>query len=285
MRFGVETITPERARDLLSRDFEGNRNIRQSYVKQLKAAMEDGGFVSMNGQTIVVGDADGVLYDGQHRLSAIAESGIQQQMLVVYVDNAAEAFKTIDNGTKRKASDFIELKNATVCSVYSTTMVAFGYGTANLANALNGLMGGCAVPRHLVLDYCSANSEVVEADCIAAKKAGKRCGKPSAGTFAKFMALVRFTEKDSALDSFMEDLARALPENSNSIVVRDALRNAYIGRSASPSTMWCVGTLLQSYEAFASGDVRMKLNRQDRMLEKFEKLMFKKRAELARVVV
>ena len=76
----VETITPELAEQYLGNNHK-HREIRDSKVEKLAAAMTDDNW-QLNGKTIVF-DKDGVLLNGQHRLTAVILSGKSLTTLVV----------------------------------------------------------------------------------------------------------------------------------------------------------------------------------------------------------
>lgn len=76
----AETITPQRAAQLLERNVR-NRKLDDSTVRKYVMAMEEGRWVPLASQ-ISLGD-DGVLLDGQRRLSAVIKSGIAQQFVMV----------------------------------------------------------------------------------------------------------------------------------------------------------------------------------------------------------
>jgi len=101
----LKTITPEIARDLLSRNTD-NRNMRektaQFYADQIK-----GGKWELNGTTIVVGE-NGRILDGQHRLRAIVLANKPIQSFIV-TDIAENTFGTIDVGLRRSPSDILHI--------------------------------------------------------------------------------------------------------------------------------------------------------------------------------
>lgn len=70
VRGEVETITPELAADLLSRNMK-NRPVSQQRVRKYMAAMVAGKWL-LNGEAIKI-SIDGRLIDGQHRLKAIIQ--------------------------------------------------------------------------------------------------------------------------------------------------------------------------------------------------------------------
>jgi len=70
--------------------------------------------VAFNGEAIQV-STEGLLLNGQHRLSAVIQSGVTVKMLIVW-GVEPESFKTMDQGRVRKASDVLGMlghKNST----------------------------------------------------------------------------------------------------------------------------------------------------------------------------
>jgi hypothetical protein len=103
--YELADITPETAADWLKNNTH-NRNIRAAVVAGYVADMTAGQWLE-NGQSIRFA-ADGTLLDGQHRLTAIAESGITVRMLVVRnLPNITQM--TMDTGAKRTFADVLRL--------------------------------------------------------------------------------------------------------------------------------------------------------------------------------
>jgi hypothetical protein len=101
----IRDVTPKMAREILARNTE-NRNLRPAYVRQLAAAMERGEWV-LNGEPVQIAE-DGMLLNGQHRLSAVVESGVTVQMVIIE-GLAVSARRTMDMGTRRNLSDVLAL--------------------------------------------------------------------------------------------------------------------------------------------------------------------------------
>lgn len=103
----VVEITPETARNWLSRNI-GNRPASPAHIAKLEKAIRDGNW-KMTGDPIRFSKT-GKLLDGQHRLSAILNSGITVTCVVMHgLDD--EIFDVLDSGKGRQKSDvlFIEL--------------------------------------------------------------------------------------------------------------------------------------------------------------------------------
>lgn len=76
----VEVITPEMAEAYLANNFK-HRDIKESKVDKYVETLKNGEW-RFNGKVITF-NKDGVLMNGQHRLSAVVKSGIPIKTLVV----------------------------------------------------------------------------------------------------------------------------------------------------------------------------------------------------------
>lgn len=102
----VVTITPQMAEDLLNAN-TGNRPLRPSAINRYAADMQKGRWV-LNGETILVAE-DGMLLDGQNRLSAIVLAGVPVQTVLVTGLNGG-AMDTVDIGIPRTLGDALYWK-------------------------------------------------------------------------------------------------------------------------------------------------------------------------------
>lgn len=100
IRSAIRIITPEEAEILLK--CQGtNRNIRRSSVEQLARDMESGNWII--GDPIKL-DNNGVLIDGQHRLSAVILTKKPQKFLVL-TGYLPESKQVLDTGLSRTAAN------------------------------------------------------------------------------------------------------------------------------------------------------------------------------------
>lgn len=100
-----QTVTPDVALRFIEANTR-NRPKRPAVVAKYANLMAKGEW-RFNGDTIRI-DRNGVLLDGQHRLHAIVESGVAQDMIVVSGLDP-DVFTTIDVGAKRSAGDALAL--------------------------------------------------------------------------------------------------------------------------------------------------------------------------------
>lgn len=101
----IVDVTPQLAETWLSRN-PNNRNVRRAVVDSYARDIEAGRW-RLNGETIKFGPG-GVLLDGQHRLSAVAQTGTTVQMVIVR-DLSNDVMATVDTGAKRSYGDALKL--------------------------------------------------------------------------------------------------------------------------------------------------------------------------------
>jgi hypothetical protein len=109
----VETITPERAENLLAKakgfmDQHGlrQRTMKPSKVAEYARAMQTSEW-QLNGEAVIL-DKHGIVKDGQHRLKACVQAKVQFETVVVQ-GVEPEVFRTIDTGSGRSASDVLTI--------------------------------------------------------------------------------------------------------------------------------------------------------------------------------
>ena len=103
MSQALETITPDKAREYLRQNV-GNRQIKLMKLNALMSDLKKGQF-RLTHQGIAF-DRHGVLIDGQHRLKAIAETGVSAVMYVTR-NCDPESFRVIDCGAARSPQDVL----------------------------------------------------------------------------------------------------------------------------------------------------------------------------------
>lgn len=108
-KFGFEIITPERAKQILSKSV-GNRNLRKDKVTEFVKYMRKGAWVSEIGDPIRI-SSDGNLLDGQHRITAVSIYGKPVKFMVYYLEPSDNKGKLtahglpFDFGSKRSMGD------------------------------------------------------------------------------------------------------------------------------------------------------------------------------------
>lgn len=101
MQIKSVVVTQEQAKEWLKGN-KLNRPIRKGYLHKLSEAMKRGEW-SVTHQPIAL--SNGRLLDGQHRLMALVDSGLQKLQMSVAYDADPATFDVIDVGINRSASD------------------------------------------------------------------------------------------------------------------------------------------------------------------------------------
>jgi hypothetical protein len=102
-----ETITPEVAKEYLATN-DGNRRLSMRIAGQLASEIREGRW-QLTHQGIAF-DENGVLIDGQHRLTAIVLAGVPAEMMVARgVKPSENNLYAIDNGRRRSIRDMLQI--------------------------------------------------------------------------------------------------------------------------------------------------------------------------------
>lgn len=133
-------VGPELAKEMLAKNTAGNRKISLSNVERYASDMITQDWI-INGDTIKF-STEGELLDGQHRLTAIAESGEAQVLLIVWgLDKSA--MTTVDAGRKRTYSNILDMRGVTNHALVAALAARVwhwhhgNYGTAHVARIEN----------------------------------------------------------------------------------------------------------------------------------------------------
>ena len=108
-------VTPEKAAFMLTSNVDNYRNrLNRKHINNLKNELMLG---EWKATTQGIGfDTNGVLVDGQHRLTAIVESGVTAQLLVCYNLQPDSKLK-VDVGKKRSMTDLTGLSGTVIATV------------------------------------------------------------------------------------------------------------------------------------------------------------------------
>ena len=117
MRLEVHRLTPNEAEKLLIGAAEQKqRPMQQTRVQQYARVMRAGDW-KITHQPIAI-DVHGVLIDGQHRVAAVAASGVSVDLLIAY-DADPETFDVVDTGRPRSPSQTLAIAGYTNTNVLS----------------------------------------------------------------------------------------------------------------------------------------------------------------------
>jgi hypothetical protein len=142
----AETITPERAKELLTRS-KPNRVVNERNVIAIALDIEAGRW-DLNGETIKIAPSGRIL-DGQHRLLGCVLANKPFRTLIAY-DINEKTFKTIDMGRFRTAADILQTEG-----YVSTTTTASA--ARRVRNYISGGSLDLSLTRLVVTDFVAAH--------------------------------------------------------------------------------------------------------------------------------
>lgn len=192
-------VTPEIATKWLGHNLK-NRSRRpratDRYIRDMR-----------NGDWALTGDpvrfaADGQLLDGQHRLTAVVESGVSVVMLVVRgLDTAAQ--DVMDTGVKRTAADALSLHGrAQAAKVAATARLVVSYKAGLLRDANGNNLMECSHSE--IIQAIAEDPSIEWAVGVASGAARNLPANPTAVAFAAWLG--GRTDRDDVTE-FLVDVA------------------------------------------------------------------------------
>ena len=247
MKIEIKTITPDLAKQLLANNFQ-NRKLNQYHLNTLISAMKAGNWKE-NGEAIKFSNT-GKLLDGQHRLTAIAESNTAQE-LVIISELEDSVFDTIDTGKPRTNTDFLyieQIPNAAVMSSILSYINVFEAG-------LDLTAGASKVVRtaSLILERYKSNPDYYNSLASLAKRYYKVC---SFLTPAEYGLIYHVLAKKSSqcAEEFLDKLSTGTNLNADDpiYVLRQRLFQYKTGK-LNPSIKLKLGLVFVAWNFYRKG--------------------------------
>lgn len=246
MNYNLEVITPEIAAQLLATN-PNNRPLSLLTVRKYAEDMR-GGRWEQNGQTIVI-SSEGILLDGQHRLTALTSANISIAFLVVR-NVQPESFSTIDNGKMRSTGDILFIKGVKYSkNVAAAARLDFGYIAYSKAQ-----IGLAFSTKTEILDFVEKNPKLADLTAFVASHTKiKTLLSASVPSAVLYLANHedRFTDE---VESFIEGLSSG--ENLTKGDPRLTLREWVLAekmRGGQINVRSLFGAITRSWNAFANG--------------------------------
>lgn len=228
---------------------EGNRPFKLWRAKQISAQLRTGEFLTTH-QGIAF-DWNGHLIDGQHRLWALDDTGITQELQVTW--NAAPAtFIAIDNGTARSGGDVF----AVAGYANSTTVSATArHGVAYLRGAKTMVGGGSRVDSAARLSFAQARPGIEDAVRIGVQI------KTACSMTASAAAAAHLLVDDASPNVDKSDWIEGLKSGANidSGDPRLALRNALLTPGRMKDGVYLMALYIKAWNAYVTGKTIKKL--------------------------
>lgn len=155
----IATITPSIAKHILERN-DDNRSLKDGLVRQIATDIASG-LWQLNGESIIIAK-DGSLNDGQHRLSAVVESGKPIQTVIMFGVSRASR-DTVDMGSARSVGDIIGMhggKYATTAASVSQLLMMFRRGAYSIGDGGRGTVSRRPTKQEILAYYARHGKEI-----------------------------------------------------------------------------------------------------------------------------
>jgi len=250
----VRRFTPNQAQQLLDKSEEmanqgaalRNRPVNPHRVQRYSEMMRDGQW-KMTGEPIQI-HSDGYLLNGQHRLRAVVDAGVELDVVVVEnVDD--DSFRVMDTGMARRPSDAIidlDVQSKTTVMAAAKILVAIEAGLTVTTTRDLGL-----VTRQDQADFVAQNLEWFQNNIALAVKVGR-----GIGTTTAWAAFLKLTDSAGAADKgieFLDGVASGV--NLGEGDPRLALRSWLLSQSGTHSTI-LLATMIRSFNDWVAGRTR-----------------------------
>lgn len=256
--YTIVDITPELAKKWFNQNTH-NRNFRERVAKAYAADMRAGNWRE-DGQSIRFAEGDvvlldnppihgGALLDGQHRLWAIAESGVTVRMLVV--SNLPEDTQdTMDTGAKRSLADVLKLRGED----YYVTLAAalFRVHMWKQGYRKNHKSSGDARPTHRqLLQVLDEHPELRRSAEIASRLRNSFRLSGSTSSLCHWL-FVRIDESDCAFFFARLSDGAGLMADDPIYALRRAVENLAADKQR-PSEEYMTALVIKSWNAYREG--------------------------------
>lgn len=244
----MERVTPAIAEKWLAKNTH-NRDINKRVVAGLSRDMEDGNWLD-NGATITFAE-DGTLLDGQHRLTAVVESGVSITVIVVRGASMGSQH-TMDTGAKRTLANALKLrgeKSYTHMAAAIVSNIAWDRGEKSFRPGANR-----KATNSEAMDYLDRNpwirDQIVEVNRVTSRLRGVPTGVVSV-LYRVFSEIDPF-DADAFFDKLScdEDHHRGEPiYAARKVLMEDAART-----NGHRDNKWKAAILIKAWNKFRDGE-------------------------------
>jgi hypothetical protein len=245
-------VTPEKAREWLKKN-TNNRSVSSARVKSYSDIMRADDWTESNA-SIMIGKT-GELFDGQHRLMAVVQSGKSVWMWVaVGVDEGARC--NIDIGMPRRAAAWLQMNGVKNASCVATALrLILRYEQEDL-NATGG--GTVHFTPKMAMDMIEAHPEVTEFAALVKRHSNNPPPGIALATMCAYGYLFSRYDYDLSIE-FVKGMAKGYNPNQNPAFHK--LREMIIRQrgNASPYTRRFVSAfMIQAWNAERKGEGEFK---------------------------
>lgn len=224
MRIEMMEIGPTVAQEMLVRN-EHNRPLKQRKIAEMVKEMLAGTWTQ---NTDMIGfDINGVLVNGQNRLTAIKESGVTLT-LVVALDLPVDAFVNIDGGSSRTAADVVNIaghSNSTFAAGAAKMLLSYDPDSRALSFT-HGKAAGWT--RAEILEFVEKHPSLADA-VQAARRLYDRVGGSTTG-YAVALYLISDVNGIGLMNHYVDKLVTQFNEPKGSAIHATVTRLSRMSR-------------------------------------------------------
>ena len=252
----IEDITPKQAEKLLEKLYHNQRHLREGWINRLMGEIKAGAF-KLSCDAIVV--VDGTLLNGQHRLQAVARSGIACPFLVMRSEDP-NIYKIIDSGVKRSISDVITGENKNTIAAAAVWIMQYDQKTLTPQSRKGGTGWQREIIRSKVIAFIDKHREALQA-CVnaCAVQKDRKLITPTVG--AAIMFLGDREGGGASGHNFMTDMYEGEKAGIISLARKTITANALSRKKWAP--VYTFGLLIKAFKHWEAGtrpeELRLKL--------------------------
>lgn len=228
MVMNVETITPEIAESYLSKNIK-NRKLSKSWTKTISSRITRGEWI-LSHQGIAF-DQNGKLCDGQHRLSAIIESG-RAIDVAVFRNVPNEAFGVLDQGKKRTMADLSGMQKRITDPVNLAARITYGssFSYEQFTTVLDSSIGETVLE---LVEFCGTTAKLFSSAAVKLAVATTVAEVPAVKNYAfelyRALVILDFERMPPIAHSFVRQVhSRKIPGSGGSVQTLELLTRALV---------------------------------------------------------
>lgn len=249
MKAALERITPDKAADYLSKNLK-NRNISRTNYEPMGDDMLAGRW-QVNPNAGIMFDQDGILIDGQHRLTAIGyAAGLNDDFdgvdMWVYRDVPDTVRHVVDIGRIRSLGDILTMEgqvNASVAGAAAQLVLNYADGIAKINQRRS---------KPEKFDFCIENPTIFQYAALA-QSAGR------AARHAALAAVLYLGTRSGDLEELAQKFGNGVANGAElslgdpRLALRGAILNSRGQRGGSASISWAFAATAQAWNGFVMG--------------------------------
>lgn len=273
-------LTPKLAEKYLANNYHKNRKIRASVVNGYAVDIKEGRWnedISEIDNAMAFSE-EGMLINGQHRCMAVITAN-KPIHIWAYFDVPIEMYDFFDGGAVRSTADIAGIPNSKNVSALAKIVYAVKHGETPLSSALQGQISfnkknPAVATRQQVLETIRNENDLLQKYINMGQRASTYLGKKK-NYLAIAIFLVDYVGRGDALEEFVEECAKLVPESQPVVACRSYAAKCLTNQNFKSDRKWMISCILTTYEAFRDGRDLSSFNKLSLIFKKYDKYVEK----------